>query len=44
MGAEIPQPVIPQPVKQPVYAADNNLIDIMDVTLPQQPIITQPVI
>ena len=45
MGADVPQPVIPKPVQQPVYATNNNnLIDIMDVTLPQQPVISQPVI
>lgn len=45
MGADVPQPVIPQPVQQPVYATNNNnLIDIMDATLPQQPVISQPVI
>lgn len=44
MGADVPQPVIPQPV-QPIYATNNNnLIDIMDVTLSQQPVISQPVI
>ena len=45
MGADVPQRVIRQPVQQPVYATNNkNLIDIMDVTLPQQPVISQPVI
>ncbi len=44
MGADVPQPVIPKPV-QPDYTTNNkNLIDIMDVTLSQQPVISQPVI
>jgi hypothetical protein len=47
MGGDISQPVIPQqPVQQPVYATNNNLIDIMDAPI-QQPImqpIIQPVI
>jgi hypothetical protein len=44
MGGDIPQPVIHQ---QPVYATNNNLIDIMDAPIAQQPVmqpIIQPVI
>ena len=48
MGGDIPQPVIPQqPVQQPVYTTNNNLIDIMDAPIAQQPVmqpILQPVI